>query len=70
MWALMNKEAKQIIAVDIPSGINGDTGKVKGIAVKASKTITFHKMKKGLVNCKEYTGEVIVEGIGIPDKIY
>ena len=67
---LINEEAKQIIALDIPSGINGDTGKVKGIAVKASKTITFHKMKKGLVNRKEYTGEVIVEDIGIPDRVY
>lgn len=67
---LMNEEAKQIIALDIPSGINGDTGKVNGIAVKASKTISFHKMKKGLVNRKEYTGEVIVEDIGIPNKIY
>ncbi|WP_306109920.1 NAD(P)H-hydrate epimerase, partial [Pseudomonas sp. Kh7] len=63
-------EAKQIIALDIPSGINGDSGKVMSIAVKASKTISFHKMKKGLVNRKEYTGEVIVEDIGIPNKIY
>lgn len=42
----MNEEANQIIAVDIPSGINGDTGIANGIAVKASKTITFHNMKK------------------------
>lgn len=64
---IMNDKSKQIISVDIPSGIDGDTGKPMGIGIKAFKTITFHKMKKGLLNCKEYTGDVIVEDIGIPD---
>lgn len=40
-----------------------------GISIKAIKTITFHKMKKGLLKCSEYTGDVIVEDIGIPDMI-
>lgn len=65
---IINRSAKKIIAVDVPSGINGDTGEIMGIAVKADKTIVFHMMKKGLVNITEYTGELIVEGIGIPHK--
>ena len=45
---LINEKSKQIISVDIPSGLNGDTGEAMGIAIKAHKTITFHMMKKGL----------------------
>jgi NAD(P)H-hydrate epimerase len=54
------------IAVDIPTGIDADTGEVMGEAVKADLTITFHKKKKGLENAKEYAGEVIVKDIGLP----
>lgn len=64
---MINNESKQIISVDIPSGIDGDTGKPMGICVKADKTVTFHKMKKGLLNCGDYAGEIIVEDIGIPN---
>ncbi|HQK54832.1 MAG TPA: NAD(P)H-hydrate epimerase [Sedimentibacter sp.] len=64
---MINNESKQIISVDIPSGIDGDTGKPMGICVKADKTVTFHKMKKGLLNCGAYAGEIIVEDIGIPN---
>lgn len=63
----INKHAHTIIAVDIPSGLNGDSGEVLGIAVHAHKTICFHLMKKGLFHRQHYTGEVIIEGIGIPN---
>lgn len=64
----INKYSKYILAIDVPSGLNGDTGQALGISVKANKTITFHGMKKGLLKAKDYTGEIIVEDIGIPDK--
>lgn len=54
------------LSVDIPSGINPDTGEVEDIAVKADMTITFHKIKKGMTASAEYCGEVIVASIGIP----
>jgi NAD(P)H-hydrate epimerase len=54
------------VAVDIPTGIDSDTGEVLGEAVKANLTITFHKTKKGLENAKEYVGELIVKDIGLP----
>ncbi|HID90837.1 TPA: NAD(P)H-hydrate dehydratase, partial [Candidatus Bathyarchaeota archaeon] len=57
------------VAVDIPSGINPDTGEVMGEAVRADLTVTFHRPKTGLPNAKEYTGEVVVKGIGLPPPI-
>ena len=65
---IINGFSKNTISVDIPSGLNGDTGKPMDISIKADKTITFHHMKKGLVNSEDYTGEVLVEDIGIPNK--
>lgn len=56
------------ISVDIPSGLNCDTGDVMGISIKADKTVTFHMLKKGLLDREGYTGEIVVGDIGIPDK--
>lgn len=63
---LINQYAKETLAVDTPSGIDADTGKVFGLAVKADQTISFHLMKKGLLKNKEYSGATIVADIGIP----
>jgi hydroxyethylthiazole kinase-like uncharacterized protein yjeF len=57
------------VAVDIPSGLDSDTGKVLGEAVKADLTVTFHKAKPGLKEAKKYTGEMVVGNIGIPEEI-
>ena len=54
------------VAVDVPTGINSDTGEVLGNAVKANLTVTFYKAKPGLAKAKEYTGEVVVKNIGLP----
>jgi hydroxyethylthiazole kinase-like uncharacterized protein yjeF len=54
------------LAVDVPSGLDSDTGETLGNTVKADLTITFHKMKAGFANAKEYLGEVKVADIGIP----
>jgi len=54
------------VAVDVPTGIDADTGEVLGKAVKANLTITFHKTKKGLENAKDYVGELVVKDIGVP----
>jgi len=54
------------VAVDVPTGIDSDTGEVLGEAVKANLTITFHKTKMGLEKAKEYVGELIVKDIGLP----
>jgi NAD(P)H-hydrate epimerase len=62
----INKMKAFCVAVDVPTGIDSDTGKVLEEAVKADLTITFHKLKPGLTEAKEYTGDVIVKNIGLP----
>ena len=65
----MNKLNK-IISIDIPSGINGDTGKILGCAVKAHTTLALHAKKIGhtLNPGKKYSGKIIVVEIGISNK--
>lgn len=67
----INKVDHKVISIDIPSGINGLTGKVQGIGVKADLTITFVRPKLGLYLYPAilYTGEVRVVNIGIPDRL-
>lgn len=66
----INKCKARIYAIDIPSGINAENGKVLGSAVKASETITFGCLKRGMIfypGC-EYAGKVTVADIGFPKK--
>lgn len=59
----------KVYAVDIPSGIQADTGEVLKTAVRAYKTVTFQYLKAGLCLYpgNQYTGEVCVKDIGISD---
>jgi ADP-dependent NAD(P)H-hydrate dehydratase / NAD(P)H-hydrate epimerase len=57
------------IAIDIPTGIDSDTGEVLGTAVKADLTITFHKAKTGLEKAKKYVGELVIADIGLPKEM-
>ena len=65
---VLNTHAKKIIAVDIPSGLDGTTGKIYGICIKAKTTVTFSFAKKGFTvnQGPKQTGKVIVADIGIP----
>jgi NAD(P)H-hydrate epimerase len=54
------------VAVDVPTGIDSDTGEVLGDAVRANLTVTFHATKPGLRNASDFCGEVSVVDIGIP----
>ena len=53
-------------AVDVPSGLDPQTGETANIYTKCDMTVTFHKMKKGIPKRKDLTGELFVEKIGIP----
>ncbi|VVB84790.1 ADP-dependent (S)-NAD(P)H-hydrate dehydratase [uncultured archaeon] len=63
---LMNESGKPVIAIDTPTGLDPTTGEVKGTAIKAELTVTFHRMKRGLIDREEYTGKIYVCDIGIP----
>jgi len=55
-----------VIAVDVPSGLNPDTGEANKLCVNANMTVTFHRMKVGMPKRKDVCGEIFVEKIGIP----
>ncbi len=57
------------VAIDVPTGVDSDTGEVLGNAVKADVTVTFHRAKKGLEAAKKYAGEVVVRDIGLPREL-
>lgn len=63
---LINKYSCFKIAVDIPSGLDPDSGAVIDKCVKADVTVTYHKMKIGMLKRMEMCGEILVEKIGIP----
>ena len=71
--SMVNKHAgkKVIISVDIPSGVNSDSGKVEGTAIKASKTITFVFPKRGffLQDGPKFLGEWKAVDISVPPSI-
>ena len=53
-------------AVDVPSGLDPQTGDTANIYTDCDMTVTFHKMKKGIPKRKDLTGELFAEKIGIP----
>ncbi|MBS1955478.1 MAG: NAD(P)H-hydrate dehydratase [Cyanobacteria bacterium SZAS-4] len=65
----INRSGKSVISVDMPSGVNSDTGKVMASAVRADHTVTFGYLKPGLL-CHpgaSLAGDLSVIDIGLPD---
>ena len=67
--ALINESGALVCALDLPSGINADTGQIAEGAVKADLTIAFHREKHGhrSAEAAPYCGEVVTVGIGIDE---
>lgn len=64
----INAIKKPVLAIDIPSGLDADTGRALGAAVRATATVTFVAAKKGFAarEAEEYLGLVTVADIGVP----
>jgi len=67
----MNRSGAPIVAVDLPSGLETDTGNVTGTCVRAALTVTFALPKYGLMVYPgaDYAGEVVVADIGMPQTV-
>lgn len=63
----INQQNRPILAVDIPSGLDCDTGQPLACAVKADYTVTFVAVKKGFTaeQAQNYTGQIYIASIGI-----
>ncbi len=67
----INRNARFIMSVDVPSGINADTGEVLGACIKADMTVTFQCYKRGLLlyPAADFTGEIKCVDICIPNNL-
>ncbi|MCA0312943.1 MAG: NAD(P)H-hydrate dehydratase [Candidatus Melainabacteria bacterium] len=65
----INNSARPVLSIDLPSGINSDSGAVMGVAVRADHTITFAHLKPGHLSYPgaEFAGDMSLVDIGLPD---
>jgi NAD(P)H-hydrate epimerase len=70
--AYINALRKPVAALDIPSGLNADTGAVVGCAVQADCTVSFIGLKQGLLtgDAADYCGEVFFASLDVPESVY
>lgn len=64
----INLSGAYVLAIDIPSGLDGTTGKILGSCVRADKTVTFVAKKRGMVmgDGPRVCGEIIIKDLGVP----
>jgi len=70
--AAVNRSAKPVIAVDVPSGLIADTGVIAGGAIHADITVCFIGLKQGLFTAQanDVCGEIIFDDLALPDEVY
>jgi len=64
----VNAVGANVLAIDIPSGLDCDTGRTLGPTIRADRTVTMAAIKKGFTNpdAEAFTGEIILADIGVP----
>ena len=67
----MNDSSAPVLALDVPSGIHSDTGRVLGAAVRAAVTVSFIGLKQGLFTRegRECGGEIVYHDLGVPEHV-
>lgn len=67
----LNESGRPVVSADIPSGLDADTGQVRGECVRASVTVTFGLPKQGFTRGRgpEFTGKIVVADIGFPAEL-
>ncbi len=70
--AAMNASHVPIIAIDIPSGLDADTGAVLGVAAQAELTVSFIGLKRGLFTAQgpQHCGTIVFDALGVPAAVY
>lgn len=68
----VNSQDAPVLALDIPSGLDADTGAVWGVAVRARVTVSFIAWKRGLYTGegREYCGTLVLHELGVPPAVY
>ena len=66
MNEIKKRDDIEVVSIDLPSGMNPNTGEVTDKAVKADLVISLHRIKKGLDINSEYIKEIVIRSIGIP----
>ena len=68
----LNSSRLPVLALDVPSGVNANTGDVPGVAVRATATLSFVAHKRGLHTgaALSYCGDLVLDTLGLPDTLY
>ncbi len=68
----INECPAEVLALDVPSGLNADTGQPMGVAVRADATVTFIAMKRGLLtgSAGDWTGDVTLASLDVPGQAF
>ena len=68
----INAAGQPVLALDLPSGLHADNGRVLGMAVRANATLTFIALKAGLFTGagREYSGEIFYDALGVPLELF